>query len=142
MRFPWGTGGGAAAYLDVERLLQIAAETKADTIHPGYGFLSESADFARRARNAGLNFVGPTTEQLETFGDKVRARQLAREMDVPVLDGTKADIEVEQVEEFLEEAPSGAIMIKAAAGAAGAGHGSCGGVTMLPKSSIAAQAKP
>src|SRR6185295_378936 len=64
-------------------------EHGADAIHPGYGFLSENASFARACNEAGITFVGPTPEQLDRFGDKTAARRLARKSGVPVLPGTE-----------------------------------------------------
>src|SRR5271157_1633144 len=76
-------GAGAKAYLDAERIIAIAKESGCDAIHPGYGFLSENAAFARRCALAGITFVGPRAEMLELFGDKVQARALAERCGVP-----------------------------------------------------------
>ena len=81
-------GVGPAAYLDAEQLVAVALETGCDAVHPGYGFLAERADFARRCAEAGLRFVGPRPEVLELFGDKSRARRHAEACGVPVLPGT------------------------------------------------------
>src|SRR5947208_16555053 len=81
-------GGGPRAYLDVEQLLSVARETGCDAVHPGYGFLSEQATFARRCAEAGLTFVGPRPETLALLGDKLAARALAERCGVPVLRGT------------------------------------------------------
>src|SRR5258708_26550154 len=70
-------GRGAAAYLDGEQLLAIARATNCDAVHPGYGFLSENAPFARRCAEAGLIFVGPQADVLELFGNKGKAPALA-----------------------------------------------------------------
>src|SRR5881296_3434875 len=69
-------GRGPRAYLDVEQLLAVARETGCDAVHPGYGFLSEQAGFARCCAEAGLTFVGPQAETLALLGDKVAARAL------------------------------------------------------------------
>jgi pyruvate carboxylase len=71
------TGIGAAAYLDIEQIVAIAKAAGCDAIHPGYGFLSENAGFARRVAEAEIKFVGPRADVLELFGDKVRARVFA-----------------------------------------------------------------
>src|SRR5689334_17889724 len=78
-------GVGAAAYLDMEQLLLVARDCDCDAIHPGYGFLSENAAFARHVAAAGITFVGPLPASLETFGDKTAARALAQRCGVPVL---------------------------------------------------------
>jgi acetyl/propionyl-CoA carboxylase alpha subunit len=116
------TGRGPAAYLDATQIIRAAREANCDAIHPGYGFLSENADFARRCSGAGLHFVGPTPEVLEAFGDKGKARSLAAKCDVPVLPGTDGATSIEEARRFLQSLDAkGAIMIKAIAGGGGRG---------------------
>jgi acetyl/propionyl-CoA carboxylase alpha subunit/acetyl-CoA carboxylase carboxyltransferase component len=113
---------GARAYLDIERIVSIASELGCDSIHPGYGFLSESASFAQRCIEAGLNFVGPTPEQLALLGDKARARNLARAAGVPLLPGTTGPATLAEARHILEQiSPGGSIMLKAVAGGGGRG---------------------
>ena len=84
------------AYLDIEDILRIAIEAKADAIHPGYGFLSENPDFVEACNREGVIFVGPTPEIMRTLGNKVAARNLATSAGVPVMPATPplpADIE-------------------------------------------------
>ncbi|MCS6927608.1 MAG: carbamoyl-phosphate synthase large subunit, partial [Candidatus Binatia bacterium] len=115
-------GVGVAAYLDGEQLVAIAKEADCDAIHPGYGFLSESAEFARRCAEAGIVFVGPRAEILELFGDKGQARALAQRCGVPVLPGTWGPTSLEQAREFLAAlGEGGAVMVKAVAGGGGRG---------------------
>src|SRR4051794_36661318 len=76
------------SYLNIGAIVGLAKEKGVDAIHPGYGFLSENADFARACAAAGIAFVGPRPELLDMLGDKVAARKLAREAGVPVLSGT------------------------------------------------------
>src|SRR5262245_21590243 len=115
-------GTGVAAYLDGEQLLAVAKETGCDAIHPGYGFLSENAEFARRCAEEGIIFVGPRAEILELFGDKGRARALAERCGVPVLPGTSRPTSLEQARAFLTSLGDGsAMMIKAVAGGGGRG---------------------
>lgn len=115
-------GSGVAAYLDVEHLIAVAKEAGCDAIHPGYGFLSENAQFARRCAEEGITFVGPRAEILELFGDKGQARALAERQGVPVLAGTSGPTSLEQAREFLASlGEGGAMMIKAVAGGGGRG---------------------
>lgn len=113
---------GPAAYLDIERLLALALEAGCDAVHPGYGFLSERADFARACRAAGLVFIGPEPEQLETFGNKEKSRDLARRCGVPLLPGTPALDELAGAQDFMASLePGTAVMVKAIAGGGGRG---------------------
>ncbi len=115
-------GTGAKAYLDIDALIAAAKSAGCDAVHPGYGFLSESAAFARACAAAGLVFVGPSPEALELFGDKAKARALAKNCGVPILDGTDAPASLSQVEAFFSALPKGsAMMIKAVAGGGGRG---------------------
>jgi acetyl/propionyl-CoA carboxylase alpha subunit/acetyl-CoA carboxylase carboxyltransferase component len=115
-------GTGAAAYLDIEQLLTVARQAGCDAVHPGYGFLSENARFARRCAEEGLVFVGPVPEVLELFGDKAKARELAARQGVPVIAGTNGPTGLEQARAFLASlGDGGAMMIKALAGGGGRG---------------------
>src|SRR5215472_7081476 len=115
-------GVGPAAYLDAAQLVEVAAAAGCDAVHPGYGFLSESADFAERCRTAGITFVGPPPEVLRLFGDKARARELAARCGVPVLAGTAVLQSATEATAFLESlGPGAAVMLKAAAGGGGRG---------------------
>lgn len=84
--------GPVAAYLDIPGIVATAKEKGVDAIHPGYGFLSENAHFARACEEAGITFVGPRPELLEMMGDKTAARALAKRIDVPTLPGTEEPI--------------------------------------------------
>jgi acetyl/propionyl-CoA carboxylase alpha subunit/acetyl-CoA carboxylase carboxyltransferase component len=112
-------GEGAAAYLDFDAIITAATETGCDTVHPGYGFLSERPELAERCAAAGLRFAGPGPEVLALFGDKVAARVRAGELGVPVLAGTGVDPSPEEVRALLRE--HGAVMVKAVAGGGGRG---------------------
>lgn len=115
------SGVGAAAYLDVGAV--VAAARKAGPgalVHPGYGFLSESAELASACAAAELVFVGPAPEVLRTFGDKVAARAAAERAGVPVLAATSAGAGVEEIAALLAAHPDG-VMVKAAAGGGGRG---------------------
>jgi len=109
------------AYLDIEDILRIAKDAKVDAIHPGYGFLSENVDFARRCEEEGVIFIGPTSMHLDMFGDKVKAREQAVAANIPVIPGTDGPVDsLEEVEAF-GEAYGYPIMIKAALGGGGRG---------------------
>ena len=112
-------GAGPAAYLDIDQVVAAAVSAGADAVHPGYGFLSENAAFARACAAAGLTFVGPSPETLELFGDKGRARALARQCGVPVLAGTDGRTTLQEARAFFAE--NGAVMVKALAGGGGRG---------------------
>jgi acetyl/propionyl-CoA carboxylase alpha subunit len=112
-------GSGPAAYLDAAQLVAAAREAGCGAIHPGYGFLSESAAFAASCAEAAIAFVGPSVPALEAFGDKGRARSLAAECDVPVLRGTDGATSLEKARAFF--AAHGPLMIKALAGGGGRG---------------------
>ena len=116
---------GAAAYLDIDRLLAIARESGCDAVHPGYGFLSERADFARACAGAGIRFIGPTPQQLDLFGDKAAARALAAQHQVPLMPGSSAAVDLAGAQAFfagLHTAdPAAGMMIKAIGGGGGRG---------------------
>ncbi|MBI5116205.1 carbamoyl-phosphate synthase large subunit [Candidatus Poribacteria bacterium] len=115
-------GRGIHAYLDIEQILAAAKEHRCDAIHPGYGFLSENAKFARRCAEEGLTFIGPSAETLELLGDKARARELAQRCGVPVLPGTMRPTGLQEARAFFISLGEGtAIMIKAVAGGGGRG---------------------
>ena len=115
-------GRGVPPYLDIDGVIAAAKETGCEAIHPGYGFLAENAEFARRCAEAGITFVGPVVEQLELFGDKARARIAAAAADVPVLRGIDRSVSVDEAREFFDSlGTGGAIMIKAIAGGGGRG---------------------
>ncbi|HET9966640.1 MAG TPA: biotin carboxylase N-terminal domain-containing protein, partial [Streptosporangiaceae bacterium] len=112
-------GTGVAAYLDVDAIIAAAAGAGCDTLHPGYGFLSERPELAARCAAAGLRFAGPDAEALALFGDKAATRARARELGVPVLAGTGIDPPIAQVRGLLHD--YGAVMVKAVAGGGGRG---------------------
>ena len=115
-------GIGVPAYLDGVQLVAVAREARCDAIHPGYGFLSENASFARQCAEAGITFVGPRPETLDLFGDKAAARRFAEHCEVPVIPGTSGITGIEEARAFLAAlGPDGAIMVKAIAGGGGRG---------------------
>ena len=90
-----------AAYLDIADIIRIAKQAGVDAIHPGYGFLSENDEFAAAVEAAGIKFVGPKSDHLKMFGDKIVAKQIAAKADVPTVPGT--DHPVADVQERSEE---------------------------------------
>ena len=114
---------GPAAYLDIARLLEIAQLHGCDAIHPGYGFLSERADFAQACAGAGIRFIGPTPAQLALFGDKGQARALAMAQQVPLMPGTQEAVTLAQAQDFFAAQQGGqaGIMVKAIGGGGGRG---------------------
>ncbi|AMA56069.1 carboxyl transferase domain-containing protein [Bradyrhizobium sp. CCGE-LA001] len=115
-------GRGARAYLDIDAVVKAAKATGCDAVHPGYGFLSENAAFAKACTEAGVVFVGPKPAALELFGDKVAARQLAKRCGVPIIAGTSGPSTLEEITAFFTSLGSNAaIVIKAMAGGGGRG---------------------
>ena len=116
------SGKGPSAYLDIGMIVEAALQSGCDAIHPGYGFLSENADFARACANAGLIFVGPDPEVLDLFANKAKARALAETARVPVLDGPDGEVTAQEAAAFFRTLKPGAAMIlKAVSGGGGKG---------------------
>ncbi|EEI78020.1 acyl-CoA carboxylase, alpha subunit [Corynebacterium striatum] len=111
----------ADTYMNVPALLDIAVRAGADAIHPGYGFLSENADFARAVAGAGLTWIGPTPESIELLGDKIAARRVAEEVGAPLAPGTSDPIDDWQEARAFAEKHGLPIAIKAAYGGGGRG---------------------
>ena len=114
-------GKGAAAYLDIAGVIEAAKAAKCDAIHPGYGFLSENAQFAKACAAAKIAFVGPTPEQLDLFGDKARARAHAAKCKVPMLPGTDGPVDAAGAVAFFKKHAKAGIALKAIAGGGGRG---------------------
>lgn len=109
------------AYLDIEDIIRIAHEHDVDAIHPGYGFLSENAKFAKRCAEEGIIFIGPNIEHLEMFGDKVNARIQAKLAGIPMIPGSDGPLKnFEELEEFAKT-HGFPLMIKAVNGGGGRG---------------------
>ena len=109
------------AYLDIEGIIAIAKKSGADAIHPGYGFLSENYNFAKRCKEEGIKFIGPQLENLDTFGDKIKAKEAARKAGLPSIPSTDGAVSgVEEVKAFGEKVGY-PILIKAALGGGGRG---------------------
>ncbi len=115
-----GPPPAAESYLNVQAIIQAARDTGTQAIHPGYGFLSENPAFAKACRATGITFIGPSADNMELMGDKIRARQVALEAGLPLLPGTEAEV---SDQEALDASPGIGfpLMVKAAAGGGGIG---------------------
>ncbi|HEY6167128.1 MAG TPA: pyruvate carboxylase, partial [Verrucomicrobiae bacterium] len=113
--------GPVAAYLDIESIVAIAKEKGVDAIHPGYGFLSENAEFARACARAGIAFIGPRPDLLDLMGDKTAARALAHKINVPTLPGTEEPITDREDALKVAKEIGFPLIIKAAFGGGGRG---------------------
>ncbi|MEU1734888.1 biotin carboxylase N-terminal domain-containing protein [Streptosporangium sp. NPDC020145] len=118
-----GPANPAQSYLDAEKVLRAARESGAQAIHPGYGFFSENAAFARAVAEAGIVWIGPSPEAIERMGDKINARNLMEEAGVPVAAGTRTPVtDLEQAVAAAEEIGY-PLMVKTAGGGGGIGMG-------------------
>jgi acetyl-CoA carboxylase biotin carboxylase subunit len=116
-----GPAPSRESYLSMDRILEAARRSGARAIHPGYGFLSENAEFARRVSSAGLVFVGPDAESIRAMGDKTEARKLVSRAGVPTVPGTEGPVaSVDEARTFCETAGF-PVLLKAAAGGGGKG---------------------
>ncbi|MDQ0962990.1 urea carboxylase [Streptomyces sp. B4I13] len=121
-----GPAPAKESYLDADLVLRAAKDTGAGAIHPGYGFLSEDASFARRCADAGIVFVGPTPEQLELFGAKHTARAAAKAAGVPLAPGTELLASLTEAQEKAQVIGY-PVMLKATGGGGGIGMSACAG---------------
>jgi acetyl-CoA carboxylase, biotin carboxylase subunit len=116
-----GPPPAAESYLKTERIIEAAALTGAEAVHPGYGFFSENANFARAVEAAGLVFIGPPASAIEQMGDKVAARRLMMAAGVPVVPGSPGTLETEDEVRAIANSIGYPIMLKAAGGGGGKG---------------------
>ena len=114
-------GSAVSGYLDIDQLIEIAIKTGCDCVHPGYGFLSENAEFAARCEREGITFIGPSSDVLKVFGDKVAARKLAEDASIPVVPGSSEATESEAEAAKVAGKIGYPVMLKAAAGGGGRG---------------------
>lgn len=113
--------GPLGAYLDIEGIVTLAKEKNVDAIHPGYGFLSENPQFAKACADAGIIFVGPEPRVLEMMGDKTAARNVARKLNVPILEGTDEPVSDRKEALAIAKKIGFPLIIKAAFGGGGRG---------------------
>jgi acetyl-CoA carboxylase biotin carboxylase subunit len=116
-----GPAPAVESYLDMDRIVRAVRDTGAEAVHPGYGFLAENADFARRLEKEGIVFIGPRSEALELVGDKVRARQTMEKAGIPIIPGMKSV--PDDASEYVKAARSLGypVIVKASAGGGGKG---------------------
>jgi acetyl-CoA/propionyl-CoA carboxylase biotin carboxyl carrier protein len=117
-----GPGPAPESYLKIEKIIEVARQSGAEAIHPGYGFLAENAAFARACEEAGIVFIGPPPEAIEAMGSKTRARELMQAAGVPIVPGTTDPVEtVEDAKRIIDEQIGYPVAIKAAGGGGGKG---------------------
>jgi len=115
-----GPATASESYLNVAKILDVAKRSGAEAIHPGYGFLSENAGFARACRDAGIKFIGPSPESMDMMGSKTRARQHMKRAGVPFVPGSERGLDLDAAERLAEQIGY-PVMLKAAAGGGGKG---------------------
>ncbi|MBU3161030.1 pyruvate carboxylase [Clostridium frigoris] len=109
------------AYLNIEEIISIALKKGVDAIHPGYGFLSENPEFAIKCAKAGIEFIGPTAEMMDSLGDKIKSKIVANAVGVPTIPGDKKEVETIDEAKILAEKCGYPVMLKAVAGGGGRG---------------------
>jgi len=119
--YPIGAAAASESYLSIQKILDVAARSGADAIHPGYGFLSENAKFARACADAGVKFIGPTAAAMVAMGSKTQARQAMERAGVPIVPGTSRGLESFEQAEQVAARIGYPVMLKAAAGGGGKG---------------------
>jgi len=119
--YPIGPASASDSYLRIDKILDVARRSGAEAIHPGYGFLSENAKFARACAEAGVKFIGPRPESMELMGSKTRARQEMEKAGIPLVPGTSRGLASPEEAEQVAERIGYPVMLKAAAGGGGKG---------------------
>jgi acetyl-CoA carboxylase, biotin carboxylase subunit len=119
--YPIGPAAARESYLNIQKILDVAERSGADAIHPGYGFLSENATFARACADAGVKFIGPTAAAMDAMGSKTRARQAMERAGVPFVPGTSRGLESYEHAKEVAAGIGYPVMLKAAAGGGGKG---------------------
>ncbi|MGC1586826.1 MAG: biotin carboxylase N-terminal domain-containing protein, partial [Rhodomicrobium sp.] len=116
-----GPPAASESYLNIPRLLAACEITGADAVHPGYGFLSENARFAEILEEHGITFIGPTPEHIRTMGDKIQAKETAKELGIPVVPGSPGAVSTNEEAIRIAREIGFPILVKAAAGGGGRG---------------------
>ncbi|RBP44095.1 pyruvate carboxylase [Garciella nitratireducens] len=113
--------GPIEAYLDIDEIIHLALNKGVDAIHPGYGFLAENPEFAKKCMEAGIEFIGPTHEMMEKVGDKISSKLVAQKAGVPTIPGIEKPIKTDEEAKEFAQACGYPVMLKAAAGGGGRG---------------------
>lgn len=116
-----GKAPSSESYLNIDKIIEVAKRSQSDAIHPGYGFLSENAKFARRCAEEGITFIGPSPEVIVQMGDKIQARDAMKIAGIPVVPGTEGEIQSEDEALTVIREIGLPVMIKASAGGGGKG---------------------
>ena len=116
-----GTSGPVEAYLDMDKIIDLALRKEVDAIHPGYGFLSENPEFVRKCEAAGITFIGPTHTMMENVGDKIKSKLMAQSVGVPTIPGVEKPITSDEEALDFARVAGYPIILKAAAGGGGRG---------------------
>ncbi|MBI2360381.1 MAG: ATP-grasp domain-containing protein, partial [Deltaproteobacteria bacterium] len=119
--YPIGPAPSLQSYLAMDRILEVAKMSGAEAIHPGYGFLAENAEFARKCKEHGVVFIGPSPEVIEQMGDKVKARRVIKAAEIPVVAGSDEALNSEEEVAAVAETIGYPFMLKAVAGGGGKG---------------------
>ena len=119
--YPVGPAAAKESYLNIDKIISVAKQSGADAIHPGYGFLSENAQFARACAGAGVKFIGPTAAAMDAMGSKTRARKAMEKAGVPFVPGTSRGLDSFEQAQAVAERIGYPVMLKAAAGGGGKG---------------------
>jgi len=136
-----GPAASSQSYLNIKSIISAAEVSDADAIHPGYGFLSENAEFAEICANCGITFIGPSADSIRLMGDKIAARQSVTKVGVPILPGTKEGVAtVERAQQIAEEIGF-PVIIKATAGGGGKGMKVVHSPASLPNAFATARAE-
>lgn len=136
-----GPAPSALSYLNINAIISAAELTDAEAIHPGYGFLSENANFAEVCENCGITFIGPTAESMRIMGDKISARQAVIKQGVPILPGTKEGVKTVEDAVKVAKEIGFPVIIKATAGGGGRGMKIVHSQAALPNAFATARAE-
>jgi acetyl-CoA carboxylase biotin carboxylase subunit len=136
-----GPAKSAQSYLDIEAIVDAARRTGAEAVHPGYGYLAENGDFARACEDAGLVFIGPTPENLDLAGDKIKAKSIIEKAGVPIVPSSPGGVgSIDEAVAFASEIDY-PVMIKASAGGGGRGIRTCPNEAVLREEFAVAKAE-